>query len=105
MAKFGPLANSDSCTGVSRVLERLITHLCLVLLVELMYVCLGPIEMWLGATKGAVGVVTEGVGAMGAADVEELPLALDLVLELLGRRCECLLKVTWQCCQKFQNPL
>ena len=30
---------------------------------------------------------------MGAAGVEELPLALDLVLELLSGRCECLLKV------------
>ena len=28
MAKFGPLANIDSCTEVSGVLERLMTHFC-----------------------------------------------------------------------------
>ena len=38
MAKLEPLANSDSCADVRRVLERLITHLCLVLSVELMHV-------------------------------------------------------------------
>ena len=40
---------------------------------------------------GAKGV---GAGAMGAAGVEQLPLALDLVLELLDGRCEWPLKVT-----------
>ena len=78
------------------VLERLMSHFCL-LLSELMHVCLDPLWLWLGATEGVVGaegVGVEGVGAMGAAGVEELPLALDLVLKLLGGRCECLLKVT-----------
>ena len=76
------------------MLERLITIFCLVLS-KLMHVCLNPMGMWLGVTEGAEGVVTEGTGAMDAAGVEELPLALDLVLELLGGRCECLLKVPW----------
>ena len=52
--------------------------------------------MWLGASVGAVGtesVVTVGAGAIGATGVVELPLALDVVLELLdGRFCECPLK-------------
>ena len=55
---------------------------------------------------GAKGVVTESAGLMGAAGVEELPLALHLVLELLGGRFECSLKVPsavlmW----KFLEPL
>ena len=65
------------------------TDLCLVLLVELMHFWLGPVEVWLGAPKGAEHVVNEGVGAMDAEGFVELPLALDLVLELLGGRCEC----------------
>ena len=108
MAKFGPLAHRDSCTDVRGVLERLMTHFCL-LLSELMHVCLSPMGLLLGATKGAVGakgVVTEGAGAMGAVGVEELLLALDLVLELLVGRCECLLKVLLAVLMsKFLEPL
>ena len=69
------------------------THFCLLLL-ELMHVCLDLLGLWLGATEGVMGgkgVGAKGAGAMSATGVEELPLALDLVLELLGRRCECLL--------------
>ena len=74
-----------------------------------MHVCLSPMGLLLGATKGAVGakgVVTEGAGAMGAVGVEELPLALDLVLELLVGRCECLLEVLLAVLMsKFSEPL
>ena len=109
VAKLGPFASRDSCAGVRRVLDRLITHFCLVLL-ELMYVCLEPLGLWLGATESVVDaqiVGAEGAGAMGAAGVEELPLALDLVLELLDGRCECLLKVTLAVLMllKFSEPL
>ena len=92
MPKFGPLANRDSCAGVRGVLERLMTHFCLVLL-ELMHVCLGPLGLWLGTTEVAKGVVAEGAGVVGTASVEGLSLALDLVLELMDGRCECPLKV------------
>ena len=66
--------------------------------------------LWLGAMESAVGakgVVTEGSGAMDAAGVEESMLALDLVLELLDGRCECLLKVPLALLMlsKFLEPL
>ena len=48
MEKLGPLADWNSCTGVKGVLERLMPHFCLVLM-ELMHVCLGLLELWLGA--------------------------------------------------------
>ena len=83
------------------------THFCLVLS-ELMHVCLGVLGLWLGTTEGVVGakgVVTEGAGTMGAAGVEELPLALDLVLELLDGRCKCPLTVPLALLLKFSEPL
>ena len=43
MAKLGPLASRDSCAGEGGVLDRLITHFCLVL------------RLWLGAIEGVVG--------------------------------------------------
>ena len=58
-----------------------------------------------GEDVGAKGVVTEGVGAMGAAGVVELLPALDIVLELLGGRCKCPFKVTWLMLSKFSKPL
>ena len=43
----------------------------------------------------AEGMVAVGAGAMGAAGVDELPLELYVVLELLnGRFCDCQLKET-----------
>ena len=75
--KIGPFASRDSCAGVQGVLERLMTHFCLLLLFELMYVCLDPLGLWLGATEGVVrakDVSAEGAGAMGASGVEELLL-------------------------------
>ena len=85
------------------------THFCLVLS-KLMHASLGLMGLWLGANEGAVGaegVVAEGAGTMGAAGSEELLLALDLVLELLSGRCECLLKVTLPVLMlsKFSEPL
>ena len=61
MAKFGPLANRDSCAGVRGVLEQLKTNFCL-LLSTLMHVCLYPMWLWLGATEGVVGAMGVGVG-------------------------------------------
>ena len=50
--------------------------------------------------------MTVGAGAMGAAGVVELLLALDVVLGLLGGRiCECLLKETWPMLSRFAEPL
>ena len=69
------------------------THFYLLLVVELIHVSLGLVHEWLGASEGAgaaEGMVTVHAGAMGAAGVDELPLALDVVLELLnGRFCDC----------------
>ena len=107
MVKFGPLVNKDSCAGVRGVLERLMIQFCL--LSELMHVCLDPLGVLLGATEGVVGakgVGAEGAGAMGTAGVEELLLAWDLILELLGQMHECPLKVTLAVLMsKFSDPL
>ena len=66
-------------------------------------------QVWLGATAGPVGaedVVSVGAGAMGAVRVVELPLALDVVLELLvGRFRKCPLKVIWPMLSKFSEHL
>ena len=66
MPKFGPLANSDSCTAVREVLVRLMTHFSLVFLLVLLV--------------PAVGAVNVGAGAVGADAVGVLPLVLELVL-------------------------
>ena len=96
MAKLGPLASRDSCAGVRGVLDRMITHFCLVLS-ELIHVRLELLRLWLGATEGVGGAKVmgaEGAGAMGSAGVEGLLLALNLVQELLDGKCECQLIVT-----------
>ena len=64
MAKFGPLANIDSCAAVRGMLVRVMMHFCLLVLV------------FLAAVVGAEAVHAEVVGV--------LLLALDMVLEQLG---------------------
>ena len=55
---------------------------------------------------GAEDVVIVGAESMGAAGVVvELPLPLDVVLELDGRFCEWMLKETWPMLLRFSEPL
>ena len=104
--KFGPFASKEYCAGVSGVLERLMTHF-LVVSVESIHIWPELVQVWLGTTEGAQVVLGEGVEAMGAARAVELPLVLDMVLELLVGRFKCLLKEPWLelILLRFEEPL
>ena len=75
MAKFGFLANSDSCTAVRGVLAQLMTHFCLVLVLVFLAVVVGVMNVGAGAV---------GAGVVDAEVVGVLLLALDIILEQLG---------------------
>ena len=57
---------------------------------------------WLGAVVGAESMLAEDIEAMGMAGADELPLALDEVIEILDGTLDYLLKVQlWSMLLKF----
>ena len=69
MVKLGPLDSKNSCTGVRRVFNRLITHFCLVVWVDTEMVAA---DVGMGSGGASTGALTDEAGFDGTGEVRLL---------------------------------